>query len=192
MRLRVTSLASFALVASLCLACSGDGTDPDPLSNACDDYCTLVIRSCEGDVAQYPDLTACEATCAVMAQGNPGDRSGNTIACRTFWASAAEGNPQAFCRRAGPGGDGTCGTNCESFCATTLAICADQENPPYDSLMACNEMCATYDMTQLFDANDLGGNSLACRIYHMTAASTVPGEHCPHTQADSSVCVGPP
>jgi hypothetical protein len=182
---RVTPLA---LATSLLLACSG-GADPDPVADACDDYCTLVLRNCGGGAAaQYSDVSTCLATCSNMELGTAGTRDGNSIACRTFWAAAAEGD-QAACTAAGPGGDGVCGTNCQSFCATTLSICADQANPPYASTAECEAMCAGYDATETFDASDLAGNTLACRIYHMTAASTEPDTHCAHTVANSPVCL---
>ena len=112
----------------------------------------------------------------------------NTIACRTYWAAIAEGDP-LMCTRAGPGGDGTCGTNCESFCATTLALCADEAAPPYASLADCATACAGFDASERFDASDLGGDTLACRLYHMTAASTEPATHCRHTKVVSDTCI---
>jgi hypothetical protein len=193
MRLRVTTLALLVWFGSAAgLACSGDAADPDPVSDACDDYCTLAIRNCMGTVSQYSDLSACLATCEVIPLGTAGDRAGNTVACRTFWAGASEGNPEQFCRRAGPGGDDTCGSNCESFCAITLALCEDTAMPPYESIAACMTACAGFDTSDPYDSNDLSGDSLGCRIYHMIAAAGVPAEHCPHTLPISVTCTGPP
>jgi hypothetical protein len=93
-----------------------------------------------------------------------------------------------MCTRAGPGGDATCGMNCESFCASTLQICADQNIPPYDSEAECLTACAGYSALERYDAGDIGGNTFACRLYHMTAASTEPLTHCQHTGVDSAVC----
>lgn len=174
---------------ALCVLLACGGPETDPVGNACDDYCTLIMRNCQGDVAQYPDISTCMSTCEHISLGTAGSRDGNTIACRTFWAAISEGTPMETCRRAGPGGDGTCGTNCESFCSTTLSICGSEPNPPYASLAECETMCATYNATELFDASDLSFNTLACRLYHMTAASTDPGTHCSHTIANSSVCI---
>lgn len=184
MLIRVTPLL---LAASLGLAACG-GSDPDPVASACEDYCVVVTRHCQGAVAQYPDISTCLATCETMDVGAAGARDGNNIACRTFWAAISEGD-NLRCTRAGPGGDGTCGTNCQSFCAASLDICVDQANPPYASIAECEAMCAGYDASEPFDASDLAGNTLACRIYHMTAASTDPDTHCSHLVANSPVCL---
>lgn len=188
MRLRVLTLAS------LMFACSGNATDPDPVSDACEDYCTLALRNCMGTEAQYSDLNACMAVCEVIPLGSPADRSGNTVGCRTFWAGVSEGEPEVNCRRAGPGGDGTCGSNCESFCAITMALCESIADPPYDSIAECMSACAGFDTSDPYDSGDLAGDTLGCRIYHMTAAAGIPEEHCPHTLPGllSDTCRGPP
>lgn len=177
-----------AVVAVIVASTACSDTAVDELENACDDYCTLVMRNCQGGVAQYPDLSTCLSTCRTMDIGTGGARDGNTIACRTFWAAISEGE-SSECVRAGPGGAGTCGTNCESFCTSTLAICADQPTPPYGSLEECMGSCGGYSMTEVFDASDISGNTFACRLYHMTAASTDPVTHCQHTSVGSAVCL---
>lgn len=178
------------LVLAACLAaCSDDaGGDDLELENACDDYCVLVLRNCTGAVAQYSDLSTCMATCQTMDLGTPGTTDGNNIACRTFWAAISEGDA-TDCTRAGPGGDGVCGANCESFCSSTMAICADQANPPYASEAECLSACQGFSTTERYDAGDVAGNTFACRLYHMTAASADPITHCQHTSVNSSVCL---
>ena len=183
--MRFLAVAVLMLVVALGSACSD--TTVDELENACNDYCTLVMRNCQGAVAQYPDLSTCMSTCQTMPIGTDGQRDGNNIECRTFWAAISEGN-MAECVKAGPGGAGTCGSNCESFCASTLAICADPQLAPYDSVSDCMTACNMYSMTEVFDASDISGNTFACRLYHMTAASTDPDTHCQHTSVDSAVC----
>lgn len=169
-------------------ACSDPDAGTSELENACDDYCVLVLRNCTGAVAQYSDLSTCLATCETMELGAEGTEQGNNIECRTFWAAISEGDT-TMCTRAGPGGDGTCGMNCESFCASTMQICADEVIPPYDSEAECLTACGGYSATERFDAGDIAGNTFACRLYHMTAASTEPGTHCQHTGVDSAVCL---
>ncbi|MBZ0232297.1 MAG: hypothetical protein K8M05_08080 [Deltaproteobacteria bacterium] len=185
--MRTRGLVAMLLVTTLHAGACSD-TPVDELENACDDYCTLVMRNCQGAVAQYSDQSTCMATCRAMEVGTPGARDGNTIACRTFWAAIAEGE-MAECTSAGPGGDGTCGTNCESFCNATLAICADQNNPPYASSAECTTACGSFSAAEPFDASDIAGDTLACRIYHMTAASTDPDTHCQHTGVASVTCI---
>jgi hypothetical protein len=184
--MRIRGLAVLLNVIVLGGACSD--TAVDELENACNDYCTLVMRNCQGAVAQYPDLSTCMSTCQTMPIGTDGQRDGNNIECRTFWAAISEGN-MGECVKAGPGGAGVCGSNCESFCASTLEICSDQPVPPYNSAAECMSACNGYSMTEVFDASDISGDTFACRLYHMTAASTDANTHCQHTGVDSAVCI---
>ncbi len=39
-----------------------------------------------------------------------------------------------------------------------------------------------------FDASDLDGDSIECRLYHLTAASIAPDVHCPHIGVTSVTC----
>jgi hypothetical protein len=178
MRLRVLFACGLA-------ACGGSSVNP--AEGPCEDYCRLVMRNCAGPNAQYSAIDNCLETCSPMTVGDPAVHTGNNIECRTFWAAIAEGDPGA-CRKAGPGGDGQCGANCESFCAGTLAICADDPGLPYHSAAECASACAGFAVDPPFTANVTMGNSLACRIYHMTAASTDPQVHCPHTGVVSDTC----
>ncbi|HVK76862.1 MAG TPA: hypothetical protein VM734_26230 [Kofleriaceae bacterium] len=174
-----------SLIAVVVAACGG--TSFDPTDGPCTDYCRLVMRNCIGADSQYSAIDLCEATCATMEVGDPTQTSGNTIECRTFWAAIAEGDKTA-CVKAGPGGDGQCGDNCDSFCNATLDICADQPVPPYPSKDACLAACTGFAAEPPYNANEVMGDTLACRIYHMTAASTDPDLHCQHTGVVSDTC----
>lgn len=176
------SLAALALALAAC-----GGASIDPTDGPCSDYCRLVMRNCTGANLQYSAIDNCEATCATMDVGDQDDTTGNTIECRTFWAAIAEGDKTA-CGKAGPGGAGQCGTDCESFCAATLSICADELTQPYGSQAECVSACAGFATAPAYTANVIDGDSLACRIYHMTAASTDPDIHCPHTGVQSATC----
>ena len=180
-----SGVLAIVLAAALLGACKDE---VDPADGACEDYCELTMRNCQGVVAQYTDLSTCKATCAAMPIGDPTNPHGHNIACRTFEAAIAEDPNAAACTAAGPGGDGTCGANCESFCAIAIEICGDQPGS-FSDLGTCMTACATYDTTELYDASDIAGNSFACRLYHLTAASTNPGTHCPHIVAASPVCL---
>lgn len=177
-------VGSFLLLGCWFVGCGGDG---DTTDGPCQDYCRLVMRNCAGDDRQYSAIDNCEATCATFEVGDPEVHEGNTIECRTFWAAIAEGDP-TVCAMAGPGGNGQCGTNCESFCAATQAICGGEDDAPYGSVAECETACAGFAPEPAYTANVVSGDSLACRIYHMTAASTDPGLHCPHTGAVSDTC----
>jgi len=173
------------LVVAALTAC-GSGAQVDPVSDACDDYCVLVMRNCTGSDAQFTDLSSCLNTCyAIPDIGDRNVHNGNNIACRTFYAAIAEGDPTLACTAAGPGGDGTCGTNCESFCSITRNLCGDT---PYASDQECQTACAGFDPNVRYSASVISGDSLACRIYHMTAAASDPQTHCPHVAVVSSQC----
>ncbi len=172
-----------------CALAACGGASVDETEGPCQDYCRLVMRNCSGDDSQYSAIDNCAATCATMGVGDPEVPAGNTIECRTFWAAIAERDDTGTaCRNAGPGGNGVCGDNCESFCAATLAICGDERRPPYASPGECASACAGFVADPPFTANVTTGDSRSCRIYHMTAASTDPEVHCQHTGVVSDTC----
>ena len=176
--LRLASLASV-------LALAGCGEDADPRVGACMDYCELVMRNCQGNVAQFTDSSACMATCQAMPLGDPLSPTGNSISCRTFHAALAEDPTRNVCTHAGPGGDDSCGGNCESFCAAAGELCPDV----YGGQDSCLSACAGFSTAEVYDASDIGGDTFACRLYHLTAASTDPDTHCPHIAALSVTCL---
>ncbi|MBK9035648.1 MAG: hypothetical protein IPL61_31080 [Myxococcales bacterium] len=179
---RVLGLAP--LFSLLVVACGGDTGDPQV--GECEDYCDLITAHCSGAVAQYSDRNSCLATCEVMPLGEPATHAGHTVACRTFQAAAAELDAAATCPSAGPGGAGVCGSDCESFCAMTDEICGDLS--PYATSAECLSACAGFASLSPFDASDIAGDTIECRLYHLTAASVAPGTHCPHLAVVSSTC----
>lgn len=195
------------LAAPLLVACGGDDTStpidapaPDgeglmdaPIDAAgqaqtCASYCALIGGNCTAANQQYPDTTACMATCMHIAPGTAADTSGNTLGCRIYHADAAGANPGLHCRHAGPGGDGACGANCAGFCTLVMAACAGQATQPYPDMNTCLASCNGFAVTPTYSTSTTSGNSLACRLYHAVAASTAPGIHCPHTAATSATC----
>ncbi len=176
---------ALALALAAVAACSEEA---DPRAAACEDYCELVQRNCTGTVGQYSDLATCVATCRAMPLGDPVSPAGNTISCRTFQAGVAE-NPTAMaCTAAGPGGAGTCGEACESFCSLALSICAGQPGSFADAA-SCMSQCAGFDQTEVYDFMDVAGDTFACRLYHLTAAASAPDIHCSHIVENSPVCL---
>ena len=179
--MRSVPVAACLLLASV-VACGGDTGDPKV--GECEDYCDLITAHCSGPEAQYSDRNSCLATCEAMALGDPETHAGNTIACRTFQAAAAERDPATTCVAAGPAGAGVCGSICESFCTTAEEICPDV----YASAAECMSACAGFPSDPPFDASDLDGDSIECRVYHLTAASIAPDVHCPHIAVTSVTC----
>jgi hypothetical protein len=86
----------------------------------CADYCAKIALNCKaGDGgagnAQYASTSACTSYCTTAAgwpAGTTGATSGNTIACRTYHATAAAADPVFHCPHAGPTGGNLCGTYC--------------------------------------------------------------------------------
>jgi len=151
----------------------------------CDAYCTDILANCQDANAQYPDMAACLGSCAGMPDGAPGATDGNSIACRTYHAGAAEMDPLLHCGHAGPSGADTCGVSCEGYCTIVQHACTGA-NAVYATEMECMTACevVTDDVPYTSAAN--AGDSLSCRIYHATVAASSPDMaplHCPHVAA---------
>lgn len=160
---------------------------------SCGDYCTNVAANCTADDEQYPSEASCLAICATFAEGEKGATTGNTLGCRDYHGGdPASMAPQVHCIHAGPlgGGDTFCGDVCESFCAINLAVCG---TVAYADQMACETACAGFpglDMVP-YNTGAVSGDSLACRMYHLSVAAQSDmdaGIHCPHTQEVSTQC----
>ncbi len=201
--MRTATLAA-CLVATLA-ACGDSDTNPPVIdapaaidsstaidaagqAQTCANYCALIGANCTAANAMYGGAAECMASCMHFPAGTAADMSGNTLGCRIYHADAAATNASLHCRHAGPGGDGACGMNCEGFCAVALGSCAGQAAPPYASMGACMTACAGFATTPSYSAATTSGNSLACRLYHATAASTTPALHCPHTAPTGGPC----
>jgi hypothetical protein len=129
------------------------------------------------------DMAKCQARCKTYPEGMKSDKSGNTLGCRIYHVGVAGlGGPDSadrttHCPHAGRSGAGVCGTSCESFCEATNELCGSP-NKQYSDKSYCLAMCALFPPGT---ASDTGGNTLGCRDYHLTVASTTdPDFHCPH------------
>ena len=151
----------------------------------CATYCARITANCTAGNAQYTNLQLCEATCATFDMGAQSDTTGNTLGCRLYHSDAAAGDPATHCTHAGPGGNGMCGSNCQGFCTTAVRTCP----AVWPEQAACETTCAGFSDAESYDAGDAAGNTLACRLYHLTVATVFPDEHCPHTAAMSSTCL---
>jgi hypothetical protein len=217
-------LSGAALGACQALAGIDDRTyDPDggsadqPPSQACKDYCALADANCPDPQAPnsmpsstlYISDAACLHTCALLTPGDPstpqpqpkpGD---NTVACRDaqlgFVTTAVDGPGQkaSYCASAGPGGNDTCGSNCQSYCQLYRGACKDwwamnmgpvaQAQAQFDQ-DTCVTNCLGLKDTQSFSASiyDMSGSSnymgdtLECRLVHTSAAAFQPSVHCVH------------
>lgn len=161
-----------------------DSTTEAPATPSCEEYCALVDDHCTAEFAQYSGTTSCEAVCAAMPLGNPGDELGNTVGCRTYHAIVAAEAPDPHCGHAGPGGASVCGAPCESFCTLAAGLCTGA-----DEQYADTESCITECMVFSTDSDSIEGDTYACRLYHLTVAALQPDVHCPHIVLDSPVCI---
>jgi hypothetical protein len=155
---------------------AGGGAADEP---SCEAYCGQLGDNCTGDLAVYASPAICMAACAGFPVGDIADVSGNTLGCRQYHSGAAAGDPATHCPHAGPGGAGYCGADCESFCALAAAHCPGA----YEDEPTCMTACADYASTPPFNANVKTGDTVECRLYHVSVAA-VDDMHCGHIGTD--------
>lgn len=75
---------------------------------------------------------------------------------------------------------------CEEYCSIYEQACGDFAE--YDNNQACLDQCGQWPVGA---PEDTAGDTLGCRLYHVTVASTVdPDMHCPHASPNGAgVCV---
>jgi hypothetical protein len=112
----------------------------------------------------------------------PADRGVNSVQCRLHAASIATDEVPHYCPIAGPGGNGECGSNCESLCGLREQICAEYAD---SDLASCLKSCAmlqdlgTYS-TDL-EQDQYSGPHVQCRLFHVSAAAAADApQHCLH------------
>lgn len=150
----------------------GAAVDARPPSPTCSAYCASVESACVGENAAYSNTSECLALCDAMPLGAVGDRSGDSIACRSYHA----GTVPPRCAAAGPWGGETCGSRCESFCRTAEALCPDA----YETVASCIKVCAATPGIR-WDAGAVdgvggpsSGNTLNCRAHYLRRAVSDP------------------
>jgi hypothetical protein len=175
-------------------------TDSGGGGSDCMAYCTASLANCATMEPQYSDMASCLGTCAAFTPGVAGDTSGNTLACRLYHTMAAASMPgMEHCLHGGPAGYDTCGTSqCAAFCQIAAHSCTGA-NQVWATNDACMTDCAmmagsTPDMpagAPDYSATETSGDSFACRMYHLTVASSsalLASAHCSHIALVSSQC----
>lgn len=167
-------------------------TDDADAESVCTKYCEEIMEQCVGEMAQYRDLRQCLTVCELFPEGElTSDENENTVACRLRYASnaryAAGTELSAYCRQAGPGGDGRCGNNCEGYCTLMMQVCSSDVTSiyRYQTMNECTAACgalpvsdAPYSSTGTLVAD---GNHVQCRLFHVTSAAMLDAEeHCEH------------
>jgi hypothetical protein len=164
---------------------TGPDSGDSPL---CRQYCSDIMTYCDGDLKQYVDMPQCLKVCGIYPEGMIADSDGNTASCRLKYAGKARyalgTEKDAYCRKAGPGSEGTCGTICEGFCALMMATCTTKFAPyyfpsPSDCMTACRVLKDSPPYT-VSDGSLPDRNDAQCRLFHVCSAVMDPDEHCEH------------
>jgi hypothetical protein len=179
----------------------GGGDLPVPGSPLCKSYCSDVKENCKPpNLDAYKSDEDCLAMCSFLPPGKSEatETKGNSVSCRAKYAKEAASveRDAMFCPAAAPGGGSpaimtSCGSNCEAYCGLHKAICPDKEQK--DCLNKCR---AIPDEGKYSAANDyLGGDTIQCRIAHLTAAAQAKhdgsdadrADHCGHALLRASL-----
>jgi hypothetical protein len=159
----------------------GDGgIDAPGLTLDCASYCTGIMARCTGAVQQYESMESCVNVCGKFAAGTLGEMTGNTLGCRVYHTEAAAEDAAVHCEHAGPGGGTQCGASiCDGFCAVAPTVCPQQ----WQNM--CDSRCAALTSVPPYSINSTG-DTIECRLYHLTVATVDPTLHCPHTDRGQS------
>ena len=152
----------------------------------CSHFCDVVMTNCTGDNLVYETREKCMGVCKLYPVGDANEWQGkNTLECRLHEAELAPSKPvednqrQRACRSAGPEGL-DCGGSCESYCYLYEQACGQVQ---CGSTSNCIDKCAALrDRMEYNVVDDYEGNSIQCRLVHLSNASIVPGgqPHCGH------------
>jgi hypothetical protein len=156
---------------------------PSQLMLTCASYCAGNLAACSGANSQWGSMQNCLDTCSHWTAGAITDTTGDTLGCRVYHTMAAQTAAQVHCVHSGPTGGTQCGANaCADFCPLETAICPSQY--PASGANSCATLCPGFMSTgQPYSSANTTGATIECRFYHLTAASTDPTTHCPHTVA---------
>jgi hypothetical protein len=167
------------------------GNDSGSSGDACDQYCSEIQTACTGEAEQYRDEAQCLKICHFFPMGQDGGSDDNSVSCRlkyltkTRYALGAE--VTAYCRQAGPSGDGKCGTDCEAFCSVMMQVCTpDMAGDNHfasqaECMSTCNGLPAPTVHYSTLDPAVSDGNSSLCRLFHVNSAAMADTEeHCEH------------
>jgi hypothetical protein len=154
----------------------------------CIEYCDDVLAVCIAADMVYTTRETCLGVCGALEPGDENEPIGNTVACRHRQAQNAASleAPDEFCPAAGPAGGEACGDDCEAYCQLLEAACPDE----HDEVLDCVSSCAGLTDGGPFNTVDYyTGDTLDCRLIHVSAAFPDPEAHCQHSKFSAeSVC----
>jgi hypothetical protein len=146
---------------------------------SCAAYCDAIQSKCVGEDAVYQSEDECLAVCARIPLGHVGDETGNTVYCRLDLLQAGAFEVGPGCPAAGPGGNGVCGSNCESFCTLRERACSSVDTNDPDVLHPgfCAASCPGLADTGTFSlATAADTDTLQCRFTHLSRALAPPAD----------------
>lgn len=162
-----------------------------PSPEACSAYCEKLEKGCtentSGVYAYRKDTMYCQSLCPFLSSASDKSLKGNTFECRdqqaqfAFNVASDKREGETNCRAAGAGGNGECGSNCESYCQLYERICAEDGPAPREQ---CLDECKMLHDDPTIDADFSFSNSVdtvQCRLTHLGAAALGDrGAHCEH------------
>lgn len=168
---------------------AGEGSTPE--ASVCETYCDQITEYCTGDLQQYRDRAQCLKICSFLPEGELAGADANTATCRLKYAGKARyasgTELAAYCRQAGPGGDGRCGSNCEGYCSVMMRVCTEDSADVYhfeqaaQCIAACEQLPQSDIAYSTSDPLVSDGNHVQCRLFHVTSAAMLDTEeHCEH------------
>jgi len=178
----VPALALLALLAHACQLVAD--IEPRTLGETpeCKAYCDAMSQNCMGENQMYTSREVCSEVCRHLPKGDI-EASGNTLACRSKRVlSLSAGEEATVCEVAGPGSGSPCTTQCQAFCDLLLSACSESTQALGLDADECVRQCAALKPSPGFNSSETytTGDSLGCRLYHLTNATVLPVPHCEH------------
>ena len=174
-----------AAVTGPALHCPHAGSEAVCVSDESAAFCDDYTDACLDHDAFDGDIASCIAQYEMVPMGTTGATTGNSRACRAYHINLALTDPATHCEHSA--GLSVCvdgNAQAQAFCAQYMNTCS-----MYDSFSGDMAMCVmSYDNTPMGSAGATSGNSQACRDYHLGAAMSDAGLHCPHAGGEA-VCV---
>jgi hypothetical protein len=151
------------------------------LVTTCSAYLTTSVPQCLSTYQHIMGATSTAAQPDGVTRTFPvvGPTSGATLGCRRYHVTVARSDAAGHCTHAVTG-DGACGSNCDAFCALVLGACTGT-NVQWPDMTACMSACGAVPAAN--PTTVTSGNTIFCRFYHASVASTSAANaaiHCPH------------
>ncbi|MFZ5891002.1 MAG: hypothetical protein ACOY0T_08125 [Myxococcota bacterium] len=166
-------------------------------TSECKQYCDAMMQTCVGEHQAYASREVCGAVCRHLDKGDV-EASGNTLACRSKRVlTISAGEEPTVCEVAGPGSGSPCTTQCQAYCELLVSACPDRVRKLGLSVGECVRQCAALKPSPDFASSEdfTKGDTLGCRLYHLTAATLLPEPHCDHAliipKVPSEPCLEP-